>query len=330
MSSINMRLLLTVFLAALAVGLVAGYLVIYKNRVNKTIRGEARPTHMPEPRNVWKFVVIIVLAVFLINAARDLKTDIENLRGEYLREINSLRSDISDLTSYIDQRITAQESLFASIDYECVETDLTKGTMTVKFTAVPKSYTQDTSVSVTFGEYTGALRGSSGVYTGTVEVSALEDLYFDNAVLSISEGGQSRTEVFTLDLQWAVTRFLPKVDVSILENECKRQGDVISLTLKAGVTIAVSELDVERVWALVEVDGEEVRKVDVTDEFTKDKNIRYATVDFSGEYSAPQDSGAVFSILYEDSTGSAPHRIDICRYNTDGVFEIFALPDYGI
>lgn len=172
------------------------YFFVYKRHINRRLEGGQSSAHIPMASldTVFRWLVLIAAAIMLISMHSKLTRMEEELsmtRSELNREILGLRGDIYDLEVELEE----QNSLISAFSYEVGDFDVDTMTSEVTFTCTPKSFTEDTTITLTLGDYEIALeKGSGGVFRGTKEMDIFAMLP-ETAVITITSGGVSQTQM---------------------------------------------------------------------------------------------------------------------------------------
>lgn len=186
-------------LAALALGVLVYYLC-YKAAINRKLRGEESGAHVPmaSMETVWK--VVAVIAVFVMYSS--LNSKIMNLQVELQDTTNRLYDEIRGLHYELNQmQQTAKEeaSLISESSFTFGEVDPVEHTVEMTFRVVPKSYSEETELSLNYRGKTVVLTNSgSGVFTGSIRVPIFGNEYGEgeNGLFGFTEGGVTKTEAW--------------------------------------------------------------------------------------------------------------------------------------
>lgn len=183
-------------LAVLAIGVLI-YYICYKIRINRTLKGEESGAHVPmaSMESVWK--VVAVIAVFVMYSS--LSTKITNLQNELMNTRNALSNKIWGVQYELDemQRQAKKEaSMISEVSYDFGEINTKEHTVEMNFRVVPKSYSEETELSLKFGGETIALTNDGrGTFSGNRVFSIFEEVY-EEGMIFVTEGGVTKTEVW--------------------------------------------------------------------------------------------------------------------------------------
>lgn len=146
-------IMLLVFIAILfAVSFIIYYL-IYNKRINERLKNKESLAHnsMVSVDTVGKFWLVFfgVVVVFIIfGELNSLKSDIEAQQVSLSNQISDMEIKLSEM----EEMIAKQNSLVNQ--FECIvgKVDAEQGTVEVKFTCVPKMYSDDTKITLINGD----------------------------------------------------------------------------------------------------------------------------------------------------------------------------------
>ncbi len=239
------------------------YFVIYNRRINRQLREEESTAHisMASMDSVSRWVIIIAAALLLFSIhgkITSLADEQQMTRSALEQEISYLQGQVSDL----EQELSEQNSLITAFDYELSELDPETMTSKVTLHCTPKSYGEDTEITVSMGNYEIPLtRGSGGIFTGSTDIGIFEALP-EEAVVTITTGGISQTQ--TTDQQpypFLCYEALPWMDVYCAESEFSYTNG----TCKAELTVENSASDwFHDLTLIVRVNGTETERHDLT------------------------------------------------------------------
>lgn len=194
--SVAVFVLPVLILAALALGVLV-YYICYKASINRKLRGEESGAHVPmaSMESVWK--VVAVIAVFVMYSS--LNSKIMNLQQEQQNTTNRLYDEIMELRYELEEmQETAKKeaSMISEVFYDFGEVNPTEHTAEIFFSVVPKSYSEETEVSMVFrGEKLALMNNGRGLFTGSTIVPIFEDFY-EKCMINITEGDVTKTEVW--------------------------------------------------------------------------------------------------------------------------------------
>lgn len=318
-------LFLVLVITALAVFLI--YSAIYRRRVNRALWQETPVGPTPEPRNAGKIILIALAAAcvlgFLlwVGALQSRLTELET----------ALRSDISYLSNDLEENyqkliteMRAENSLFATYDYELVETDVPGHRLTVRFSAEPKASSEATEISLRVGaELFPLTRNAAGVYTGTVYLDPFGDLS-PEAVLRLSDDGYVRSEPVEISLEeWRVEYFpvvFANMEVASFEtvNERGKFFDRANMTASVylGHLYSAQGVTDPRSLSLIVRRGDTVlREESLTSRLNQGEV--WFEIDCSGDYEHERSKVTDFLVRFEDRHGYI-HELTFLSVSDEG------------
>jgi len=213
---VSIAILPLFILAALIIGVII-YFICYKRRINRALEGQESGAHMPmaSMETVVKVVVVIgalVMYSSLSSKITALQNDLTNTRNELTNEIMVLNYELDEL----EEQLKKEASMVSECTYEFGEIDTKEHQVEVRFSVVPKSYSEDTKLSLDFrGETIALTNNGGGTFTGSKTFPIFEYVY-EESVLHITEGDVTKTEL------------LEEVPMGSLCYECMPMLDVLS------------------------------------------------------------------------------------------------------
>ncbi|MBQ8846226.1 MAG: hypothetical protein IJ006_03695 [Lachnospiraceae bacterium] len=183
-------------LAALALGVLV-YYICYKAVINRKLRAEESGAHVPmaSMESVWK--VVAVIAVFVMYSS--LSSKITNLQNELNHVRSNLSNEINEVESklYEMQEAAKKEaSMISEVTYDFGKINTEEHTAEMIFCVVPKCYSAGTELSLNYrGKTVKLTNNGAGIFTGSTVLPIFEE-YYENSVFCITEGGETKTEVW--------------------------------------------------------------------------------------------------------------------------------------
>lgn len=197
---------------------------------------------MEKTIRVQKIVIAVLAVLLLFNmfAVMQLKEDVKQLNNNALNGIQDVRSSVNTILSEIrsiQDDNEAQLSLVTAFDYKYGELDKNKMTVPVSVKIVPKSVSDDTSLSLEFGGRTVEMQksDSSTEFAADFQVKLFEQRDSSAVKLVIKENGVSQTQ----ELEWSLGslhfEFLPWMaagfvfsDINLVSDGIRVEGKVVA------------------------------------------------------------------------------------------------------
>lgn len=227
MARVIVVLLPLIAIAMIAVLALIIYFVIYKKRINQTIR-EDKPMKKPmaEPKKV-AYVLLIVAGIIVILSSIKMvmffvpsSSNISELQGRISnleQRINDLELEIQNMHDFNDDEEMAS-SLVESAETTVGDYNIKTHKAAVKFKVMLKSATESTKVSISVDKKEFELKKSgSTVYEGTYDLDIFKDYSYDTYII-ITDGKTSNAESgeeFMLDMLY--TQCLPSISEAEIE-----------------------------------------------------------------------------------------------------------------
>ena len=269
---------------------------------------------------------VLIFSVFKICAMSEDIAAMKNSIANYQGQINSLNHEINSIYDNVDKLLKKQSSLVSSIDYTFGELDTESHTIPLTLSIVPKTLTDDMTLSVRIGEVTADFIRDGDVFTSSITVGLfLDDEQYP--ILSIKSGNETKTEqldeVFVANLHH---KYLPGIyaDISLSydysRGQLKIDGDFyVSVVSEGPITVTKMEL-------VTELNGKEIERQDIT---AYARNEEYNTA-YKKTYSAGEGDELVVYVIAEDSLGYVHKTRALYLMQKDGgVYEEVTFDDGG-
>ena len=194
--SIAVFVLPVLILAALALGVLVYYLC-YKAAINRKLKAEESGVHVPmaSMETVWKVVAVIAVVVMYCS----LNSKIMNLQSELQNTTNRLYDEIMELRYELDEmQETAKKeaSVIREVFYDFGEIDTETNAVEMTFGVIPKSYGEETEVTLNYGGESIALANDgNGRFSGSKSYPLYEEVW-DEAMICVTENGVTTTEAW--------------------------------------------------------------------------------------------------------------------------------------
>jgi len=178
------------------------------NTIENILKEYSEIKHREDRKNniyVLSAALILVLAVVVISKLyiSSLESDIKQLRSEISSLRSSIQWQINDLNSWVNSAINEEsydnDDVFVERDCSPVMVDVSKGMLTYKLSAVPKTYIEGSTAvfSITYSDATGTRSVESEQVNGPRFETELTIPYCDSAqamVSFIQPDGTTRNE----------------------------------------------------------------------------------------------------------------------------------------
>ncbi len=183
-------------LAALALGVLV-YYICYKAAINRKLRAEESGAHVPMASMESVFKVVVVIGVIVMYSSLnsklvDLRSELRNTKTELYDKIYALQYDLYEMK----EAAKKEASVISETFYDFGELDTQNHTVEMKFFVIPKSYSAETDVVLNYGgESIALMNEGNGRFSGS-KTYPLYDEVWDEGMISITENGVTRTEVW--------------------------------------------------------------------------------------------------------------------------------------
>jgi len=194
--SVAVAILPILILSALALGVLV-YFICYKAAINRKLRAEESGAHVPmaSMESVLKVVAIIGVIVMyssLNSKIVDLQEELTEARITLTDEIAALQYEVYEL----QETAKKETSLVSEIFYDFGEIDSKNHTVEMNFWVVPKSYGEETEVSLVFrGETLELVNDQGRRFAGSKSFPIFEERY-EEGMICVTENGVTKTEVW--------------------------------------------------------------------------------------------------------------------------------------
>lgn len=159
----------------------------------------------------WKvaFICIIVLGVFLFGSLLkifDLSEYITDMEKNHAYQMENFRNQIDSIYNNVDEQMKKEASLLSYIDCEYGELNPKTNTIKMTFTAIPKTLTDETTLSIKIGKDEIELTKSGDQFIGEYDAYAFRTDEEKNLIpiLTIKNGNKNENE------------FLPEIHTNYL------------------------------------------------------------------------------------------------------------------
>lgn len=164
----------------------------------------------------WKtaFICIIILGVFLCVSLRkifDLSEYISDMEQNHAYEMDNMRNQIDSIYNNVDEQMKKDASLLSYINCEYGELNPKNHTVKMIFTAIPKTVTDETILSIKIGKDVINMQKNGDKFIGEYEAFAFR-IDEDEAlipILTIKNGDKSENEILeNIDTKYLYQKFL--------------------------------------------------------------------------------------------------------------------------
>lgn len=202
------------------------YFIIYKKKINKSLRLNESTAHisMLPAGSVGKLLVIIGAVLVAISILLQLSTIASDVRQTYFQlqtEIQNLSRQVNNLVEQLEQ----QNSPLTSFEYSFGKVNANDNTVETTLKCVPKSFSEDTVVTVFLGREAITLDKTDGsVFTATKQLPMFANMGAETTV-AITSGGITGT--YTIDdgpCDALCTQCLPQLGYAESLNSEQRNG----------------------------------------------------------------------------------------------------------
>ncbi len=283
---------------------------------------------------LWLLIgVLCALLIVMGSRISTLSSEIDVLRSDLAAMRSHLSSQIAGISSSLRTEMEEQASLVVSATSEFGALDPDTATVAMTVTVVPKTLTDDTTLSLTVNGVTVEMeRGEGNAYAVTLPVALFDhgDTY---PTLAITSGGVTQTELLTEVAYYHLwSQYLPSMGADMGGRSALTAGE---LALDQTLHLRVEEAPVEladhgrgtyftEVALVIEADGREVSREDLTAALTSPMagRITSASLDRPYKKTLAIDGGATVKayVVATDSLGYV-HRVNVNAWGgeTDGV-----------
>ena len=210
-------------------------------------------------------VLVILLAVSLAQIA-NLENELNDLRRNYTNELNQLRREIQGIYDNVDTMLREEASLLSGVEAEYGSVDLENHTIQVDLTVIPKTISNDMTLSVSVNGRTAKLKREDNAYVGAIPV----DLFIEDEqillTIKTAEGVQTQylQEVY-LDYLW--DKYLPSLYHGDLFDEATYQNGTYTLSGGIDLTFAPgSDVRFEKFVLVTCINGAEQNRMDISED----------------------------------------------------------------
>lgn len=132
-------------------------------------------------------VISCLLCAVCLYRISELNNEIKNLQGSYNNGMNDISRSISRIYSTIDAKLEEQANLVASTEAEYGELSIENKTVSLKYSIVPKEYSDKTTVFVVCNDVEYPMTLENGKFTAEITLPLFEESKI-TAVKLINDG----------------------------------------------------------------------------------------------------------------------------------------------
>lgn len=273
----TLRIILWMVLLALSAGIIIISIILYNRRLDRVARGEQRDAHsnMPEPRTTASVIyraVLLVLVILIFLSAGTMKSQMDALQTN-MASLQGRVNELSRELRALQSRLEEEKKLVSDYTWEVVETDLERGTATVKLSAFMREYTDETSGFFSIGgESVPFTVREDGVITAELSKSIFSDIGEVKIVIKDGEKSNAR------ELDWIGPLYSSVLPVPYIEmHELSiRNTRIISGSYSVVIDRNFMD-DIQVVNAVYITGGREIRTADITEKVLKGELISIDT-----------------------------------------------------
>ncbi len=261
----------------------------------------------------FSFIVVALVVALVVAFVKisDLNGQLKQQEMRHNTQINQLNTEISLIYKNVDEQMKREASLFANTDYEFGSIN-SGNCVPVSITLTPKQLTDDTVIHINHNGETIMLERAENSFIGNFEVGLFENVSSLEAVVEAS--GIKKIEYLDdLSLSMLFKKFLPVLSAKMSGNSTYSYNNK-EFTIHQELVVNNSKDDFVRYTLVEEVDGEEVGRVDLTDEIIK-ANGDYSK-QFNKNYKSEKGGTIKIHLLAEDNYGYV-HRSLVYFWNND-------------
>lgn len=267
--------------------------------------------------------VLLVISLFTLVDISERMTSLERRLEEYQNRIIQLNGKLDSIYSNVDASLKKQASLLSSYSYEIGELDESSHTVPVTLKVVPKTLTDDMTLSVRLGDVSADFVRGDNEFTATFSVGLFVP-YEQYPILSIKTASETKTELLEgVPLSALYYEYLPQLNASITPLYEFAKG---KLKIDSNLQISVwseRDLNFPKIELVTEINGHEIERSDVTSLANKFPEVDSDCVEYVKSYSVDIGDELVIYAVAEDVFGYV-HKCEAFywKYYGDDEFEI--------
>ena len=261
----------------------------------------------------WELYIIILVMAFMLIACfakiNSLSREIDHLRNDYLSEDDMLRDQINSIYRNVDEQLKKQASLITESTFSLGELDTKTQMVPVTIRIVPKEIHEDMQIKVELDGVQAEFVKNGSFYEATIPVGLfLTDE--SHPMVSITTDGVTKTEQLEdiwLGELWGKWFPLLRAEDTTGRSSFK-EGKLVFDTqtlIEWEYSDNTSQVIFENFAVVTEINGKEVKRVDVTDEVKNADGFAEGIValEFTDAYEVVEGDAVSVYVVAEDSFG---------------------------
>ena len=254
-------------------------------------------------------LAMMIMLVFCFMRINSLSSEIEYLKDDYIREDNTLREQINSIYSNVDELLKKEASLLTEITFSLGELDTKTQKVPVTIQIVPKEISEDMQMKVELDGEQAEFVKNGDFYEATIPVGLFltENA---NPMLSILYDGLTKTEkmekIWLGELwgKWLPSLWAEDTTGRTFFKDGKLVFDTQTL-IEWDYSDYTSSIIFENFAIVTEINGKEVKRVDVTDKVKNTQGFAEGVVEleFTDTYEAVEGDAVSVYVVAEDSFG---------------------------
>ena len=258
------------------------------------------------------YIIILIMAVLLIVCFMridSLNGEIDNLRYDYLSEDDMLRDQINSIYKNVDEQLKKQASLITESTFTLGELDTKTQTVPVTIQIVPKEIREDMQITVELDGKQAEFVKNGNFYEATIPAGLFltEEPYPMVSILSEGITKTEKLEEIWLGELWG--KWFPLLRAEDTNGRSSfKDGKLVFDTqtlIEWDYSDNASQIIFENFAIVTEINGKEVKRVDVTDEVKNTAGFAAGIValEFTDTYEVIEGDAVSVYVVAEDSFG---------------------------
>lgn len=267
---------------------------------------------MKKIQNILIIVLAILLAVSLVQIS-NLENELHDLRRNYTNDINQLRRQIESIYDNVDTMLQEEASLLSGVEADYGSVDQENHTIAVNLTVIPKTISDDMTLSVSINGRIAELQRKENAYSGSIPVDLFSKDEQILLTIETAEGIQTQylQEVY-LDYLW--DKYLPSLYHCDLSGDGTYQNGTYAVSGSVDLTFAPgSDVRFEKFVLYTYINGAELSRWDISQEILShelfEHGVYFSDTDLVDlEYKAEEGDEVRIDLEATDTLGYV-HRI---------------------
>ena len=289
------------------------YFLIYRSRINRSLKQDGEGGSGPEPANVTRsgFVVVLIIAMILmllrIGGLSSQITTLNNTLQRQYDDIRTLERYILELRESVDEA----NSSISDNHFEIRNFSEKDNTAEIFFSLTPAQAKEDTKVSIVAGDKTVSLaKTEKGTFEGTLKTDIFGSLPGEVKALITTDGVTVSERLnYTLDGLW--TEYLPQL-ITDGGGQTDVSGGKVKISWDSNVYFQDSDyagFDLKSARLIEEIDGKVVSEEDLSSKLVKNQGMDSCNVNVDKKVSYSGGSYRLY-VSVKDSKGYT-HEADL-------------------